>query len=189
MTDIVAEYQALIEQKRALAERIKTEGASILATGAKAIFATHPVVGSFGWVQYTPSFNDGDPCKFTRGDTYIFSVDALANGGVDDEDDEEDKSSPEFDPYSDANYSTHCLQKTLYRTRDGDVTIHAGRDGERVAFDNPDFDRVYGGARAAVETFVSTLDNELLEAIFGENGTKVTITREGVDVTEYDCGY
>ncbi len=34
-----------------------------------------PTIHSFGWHQYTPYFNDGEPCVFSTGDVWIRTVD------------------------------------------------------------------------------------------------------------------
>lgn len=54
--------------------------------GSKSIFEKNPLLSVFSWPQYTPYFNDGDPCTF-RACTYSIRI----NGGAseDDEDEEE----------------------------------------------------------------------------------------------------
>lgn len=37
---------------------------------AKELFATYPELKSFGWTQYTPYFNDGEPCTFRSQHDY-----------------------------------------------------------------------------------------------------------------------
>lgn len=39
------------------------------------VFNRYPDMSSFGWVQYTPYFNDGDPCYFSaHTDSYAIRI-------------------------------------------------------------------------------------------------------------------
>ncbi len=49
-----------------------------------------PTIHSFGWRQYTPYFNDGDPCKFGVHEAWFLTVDDVANPDFSDDFDEED---------------------------------------------------------------------------------------------------
>lgn len=94
------------------------------------VFETYPDVKNVTWTQYTPSFNDGDPCTFRSGHTY--------------------------------------------------PGLNTDEDGEEG--DAPD------GAYGAVKKALSVFDDDDMYAFFG-NGTRVTVTRKGVKVEDYDCGY
>lgn len=64
-----------IEQKRTEMEqlarladekqRYQEKAKSILKDCLKDFMVVHPQVKAFGWVQYTPYFNDGEPCEFS----------------------------------------------------------------------------------------------------------------------------
>jgi hypothetical protein len=53
-----------------------------------------PTMKAFGWTQYTPYFNDGDPCVFSVGEPWFRTVDDVkdktsdGDGDYDDEDDD-----------------------------------------------------------------------------------------------------
>jgi hypothetical protein len=52
-------------QKQAeLAKEIAEHGKSALLEGFKALFEAHPGLHAVRWKQYTPYFNDGEPCTF-----------------------------------------------------------------------------------------------------------------------------
>lgn len=53
------------EQKK-LSEVVQRHGKQALADEFKAFFERHPNVDAVRWTQYTPHFNDGDPCTFDR---------------------------------------------------------------------------------------------------------------------------
>lgn len=38
--------------------------------GTDALFEAHPTLHSISWTQYTPYFNDGDPCEFSSNANY-----------------------------------------------------------------------------------------------------------------------
>jgi hypothetical protein len=67
MSDIAAKIEAkkaeIIELKRVLDEKMKAE----LTESAKFFFEETGLEAVI-WNQYTPSFNDGDPCTFTLGE-------------------------------------------------------------------------------------------------------------------------
>lgn len=58
-------YQAAKERMRAALDEANAVVKSAFSDAAKALFEQHPEMQSFGWAQYTPYFNDGDPCEFS----------------------------------------------------------------------------------------------------------------------------
>lgn len=46
-------------------------------------FTKYPFVTAAGWTQYTPSFNDGEPCTFSINGFYFFTQDNPYTGSVD----------------------------------------------------------------------------------------------------------
>lgn len=49
-----------------------------------------PNVKSFGWIQYTPYFNDGEACVFSVGPVFVFPVNEETTPLSDEDDDYED---------------------------------------------------------------------------------------------------
>ncbi len=49
------------------AEELKNQTANIF----KVFFDLHPDAQAISWMQYTPFFNDGDPCEFSVGRPYL----------------------------------------------------------------------------------------------------------------------
>ena len=73
------------EIKKRMAEAIKEATAparAALVADFRAVFEKHPDVKHILWRQYTPYFNDGEPCVFRVRDVYVFT-------GADGEDDYE----------------------------------------------------------------------------------------------------
>jgi hypothetical protein len=61
----MTEYEEMKNQLVELRKKMSSVAKSTMEAGAKELFAKYPELTSFGWKQYTPSFNDGDPCRFT----------------------------------------------------------------------------------------------------------------------------
>lgn len=56
--------EALKTRIAGLQEQLRTESKSAFTEGSKDFFERYPNLDSFGWTQYTPYFNDGEPCEF-----------------------------------------------------------------------------------------------------------------------------
>lgn len=54
---LTREIDALLRQRHAVFSQLFQDE-------TRALFFAHPVMTSFSWSQYTPYFNDGDPCLF-----------------------------------------------------------------------------------------------------------------------------
>jgi hypothetical protein len=68
---IKAELAAFEEKKKAFVEELRKE----FPTMFKEVFDKSEKIQSFGWVQYTPFFNDGDTCEFN-----VYCDDPYVNG-------------------------------------------------------------------------------------------------------------
>ena len=58
------QLKELQRMKEAYTHKLKTEGATIIKQIVNEVFSVMPEIYSFSWIQYTPYFNDGDPCIF-----------------------------------------------------------------------------------------------------------------------------
>lgn len=61
-------FKELMEKKEENDTLLLREGKVALENEFKEFLDRNQDVYAIGWVQYTPSFNDGDPCYFTFGD-------------------------------------------------------------------------------------------------------------------------
>jgi hypothetical protein len=59
-----AKLAELKVKMEALTAELKTNYSEGLKEAAEDIFSAHPHLESFSWRQYTPYFNDGEPCEF-----------------------------------------------------------------------------------------------------------------------------
>lgn len=71
----VKEYRECRARMAELKKRNKNIGKEVFKDSCKSLFEQNPEIKSFEWRQYTPGWNDGDPCTF-RG----YSNDPYVNG-------------------------------------------------------------------------------------------------------------
>lgn len=173
-------FAALKKERDALSEQIREQARDIFAGGAKEIFEKYgDKVGRFGWTQYTPYFNDGDPCVFSVNDLFIHS-----HADMQDPDFEGNnyyESSEEFYGYSEKS----TIHKTLWRReRDGHVSADPWRKEGYVEFENPNYDPKYGDAFTDINVLRNLMDEDTLQTIFGDHCV-VIASADGVEVEEY----
>jgi hypothetical protein len=87
-------FDELFALKKAYDEKLANEGEDALKEAFKELFDKHPRLESVTWVQYTPYFNDGDPCYFSVHD-FDASIsepeETETSEGPGDEEEEEDE--------------------------------------------------------------------------------------------------
>lgn len=85
----VNEYREARTKLEELKKRVSTIGLDYLKDECQKLFDNNPDLIDFGWRQYTPFFNDGDPCTFRcfKGDPMVNGYDSYS----DDEPDNPDK--------------------------------------------------------------------------------------------------
>lgn len=66
--------EALGAQYEAMKAKLGSEGRAAVKAMFQGFFATYPGVSAVRWTQYTPHFNDGDPCRFSVHDADILFV-------------------------------------------------------------------------------------------------------------------
>lgn len=127
---------------------------------------------SFGWNQYTPYFNDGDPCLFGLGDPWFKTV-----NDVEPDDDEDEEGRDDFG----IRYGHPSLGERKY-----EWATHV--DGHRVKVFQPyagPNEALYTACVALADAFESeAFDDVLLEA-FGDHA-EVVVRRDGIRVDFYE---
>lgn len=121
--------KSLTKKLETLKKELQKEGKEAFSLATADLFLNHPPLKSFGWKQYTPYFNDGDPCVFrVCSDPDI--------NGVDGYDLYEDEQVPGYTDYEsmdsvrdDIDQLINALPDEIMETifGEGRVTIH--RDG------------------------------------------------------------
>ena len=68
------ELDRLTAQKAEYEKRARENGREAIAAGMTALLRMMPKVMSIEWTQYTPYFNDGEPCEFGVNEFYLRTV-------------------------------------------------------------------------------------------------------------------
>lgn len=127
-----------------------------------------PFFVEFGWTQYTPYFNDGDPCTFDASGFWI-RTESDGEPRVDSEDDEDDYDEDDTDRLQ-ISYTDH---PTLGTENGYPIRVYVGTRESQY--------RVACAASDAVEG--GEFDDVLL-GLFGDHAA-VKVTRSGITVDEY----
>lgn len=138
------------------------------------IKASDHIVG-ISWCQYTPGFNDGDPCEFSVMDVEVkLSEETEAklfprDDHGDLEHDEDDDG--EYEGFRSINAIEHALERT--------VDILNNKEIKPIKDMVDDINR-----------FNSLLYDvqDALETKWG-SGTRIIVTKKGITTEDYDCGY
>jgi hypothetical protein len=80
------------EKIKSLNDELLAKTKEYLSVALKGYLATNPEVVTLGWPQYTPYFNDGDPCRFSAHvDSYSVYVNGYSGERYYDEEEDENK--------------------------------------------------------------------------------------------------
>lgn len=78
-------FDEIIKLKDEYSKRIKDEGQKLLKEHFTKLFALCPELEAVRWEQYTPYFNDGDPCEFSVHDWTVRMAGATGDADLDDD--------------------------------------------------------------------------------------------------------
>lgn len=62
--------QDVIDARTAYREKLQEVGREAVVDALKPLFAANPTIQYVTWTQYTPYFNDGEPCTFYSNHSY-----------------------------------------------------------------------------------------------------------------------
>jgi hypothetical protein len=152
---------------------------------AKQLFEKHSILNSFGWVQYTPYFNDGDECTFSARTNY-----PTINGY---DEDSENERGDGIDLISNSNeFITAPIRNEEDLRENEENYLKAGYNwykdqkiGEYGVRKNPEYNPSHGEVIKDVKNFLSKVDESVLRNMFGDH-VKITVSRNGVDVEDYE---
>jgi len=125
----------------------------------KYIFEKYPTLESFGWMQYTPYFNDGDATIFSVNTDYISINDEYVD---------------------DAKWASE-VNVINWGTWNRELKVYEGRVDEP----NTNYDPILTSASNEITNFLGNFDNEFYLSKFGDHA-EITVTRNGVDISDYD---
>lgn len=76
-------FENMKAQIKEFRQKMKDEGKDFFLGLSKELFENHPKLLKFGWKQFTPYYNDGDPCVFS---SYHTDPSILVDSDAKDED-------------------------------------------------------------------------------------------------------
>lgn len=172
----MSKLQDMIDQGKALKERMKSEGQDAVKEMFFDFFQKHPEVRAIVWAQYAPWFNDGDACEFSVNDLELrLDLDKVAEDvrkvlgylSNDDDSDSESHESALKNIDEDESYQNHYIKKAGLQKRR--LTPE-----ERSILD--DFAKLNKTCQEA---------EDVMELAFG-NHVQVCATREGFKISTYE---
>lgn len=165
MTSVLDNITRIADEIKARQEEIQDLSKKGFRDSIQQIFDEFEFLGAIKWTQWTPYFNDGDPCEFSVGTPTLYTIKdakSILKSEEDLEDDEdedydEDDNGSEFQSKLDAFYSWQ-------------------KPGENA-------DPRYVEAYESVHKLFSALDDSFFEKTF-DNHVTVIIPREGDPIVE-----
>lgn len=152
-----------LRKKNKEIERLKNEALDLANEAfeefSKGIFDRYDRIESFAWNQYTPYFNDGDSCVFSANTDYIKINEEYAE---------------ECEWFSEKNILS-------YGTFDRESKTYVGR----VEEENKLYDPELCAAAKEIQQFLGSMTDDFFIKRFGDH-SEITVTRQGVEVDEYD---
>jgi hypothetical protein len=175
----------LVKKITELRETMKREGKEALKEAFVEFFDKHPEAKEILWTQYTPYFNDGDACTFSKHSAELkvypskVAEDVAKLLGINSEDNLDGDE-------SDYGYGESCAADRLESLKDFDADSRWDRC-KRMGVEH----RALTASEKSLVKDFRTLDknldsiSEVLETVLGDH-CLVRATRDGFEVTEYD---
>lgn len=181
MTDIKKLINDYNDAKKVLETTIKDKSKEVFAQ----FFIDNPEFRTIEWRQYTPSFNDGDPCEFTRGEVYYTLQPEFYS--------EEQRETIENN-----DYSIGDLEEIdpLRVPSEWDRDYAKRSDWMRKVVD--EFDALPDDQKANFErlqqiyqdfmSVIQSIPDDVVESMYG-NGAAIRLSKDGVQIKEYYHDY
>jgi hypothetical protein len=141
--------------KAAYLEALDEFGEDDVVALFRVFFENNPGIYGVLWTQWTPSYNDGEPCEFMVTEQCAFTKDAL------------------LDVISEERYKEEILE-----------SLEAGDDQEVFSSLNISVLESMPSVGDLKKTPFPEIDEEILKSVFGD-GFRVVVTRNCVYTTEY----
>lgn len=166
----IREYESA---KKAYQAKLKAEFEPIF----KAFFEAFPEISMIAWTQYTPYFNDGDPCVFRVGEQIFVAT------GAEEESDEDIDSiyDLEYLPFPYVKPADYVFEKAATGDSYYVPKVKAYEDKKAELGDR--FDEVCAGVKA-MRDYLSFVPEEIYLAAFDDH-VEVRATKDGIDVNEF----
>lgn len=177
------DMKALQNLKDEYEKALREKGQEIMKGAVADFFKANPKITGVMWRQYTPYFNDGDPCVFRLGDPSF----AVSKVDVEDVPHSAGEDDGESGFYSSYDFSLRDLNDRYYREH-ADAMRYAKEQNERVQalMDRLGIDRsVFVKAEESFQETVGGAPEDLFLAAFGDH-KRVVLTPDEIFVEDYD---
>lgn len=125
--------QDIMAKKKAFQEELVASGKEALKQEFKKTFDAHPELLAIKWRQYTPYFNDGEPCTFRVGEFEMKLATTPEDGSESDYEEEGFESTYGDGPIPEAVRTLARIDDEIYEHAFGDhCKVTATRDGFEV---------------------------------------------------------
>ena len=157
------------------AERKKSDK-RILDEIFESLFEECPEIHAVGWHQYTPYFNDGEPCEFSLSDIHFTNDKKIL---IEDYADVDKFSFDELDCWYYAGNEKWEYQRKHSEAQQDKAVDPSWELPDKIAEKYEILD--------SFERILYKLE-DILESQYG-NGAQIIVTRDETIVEEYDCGH
>jgi hypothetical protein len=205
-------FKQLNAQMEAARKEMQAKSTGFVEAACKQFFDACPEVEAVQWTQYTPYFNDGETCEFSVHEKYFILV---GDEDPDDYEgsvtyNEKDLAKAEKDlaeavayvkdPIAWAEkykreYKARCgreYSSGYYNSRPKPYPSDPAEAQERIDTIKEFLAKYPDGTMERIETAFESLtkaldliDEDIMQAIYGDHA-KITITRSGTEIDEYD---
>lgn len=190
VVNVVNVYEAQLASIKAQYDEAAKKMVSAFEPLFMSFFDRNPEVQAIGWTQYTPGFNDGDPCTFSVHDVDVLvqtSEEILAAYRDSDEYEEDEidwnhiNLEELYGAVGEWEYVDSVYRCKHWRLED---QIKWKQEHPETCARAEELDTEIERMKNVLRKF----PDEVYQTAFGD-GSKIIVTRNGIEVNEYDCGY
>lgn len=161
-----ANLNSIEQLRKDLAAAEKNAAKTIMGT-LKEFMIENPQLEGFRWNQYTPGFNDGEPCEFgVHGPQFLFSADIVARNDEDGNEVDISDLWVEGGDYGDINDDFFDKKTDIFTHKEVAILKKTVKNAE-ILFEH-----------------LQKMENEL-QNLFGD-GVEITVTATGVETENFD---
>lgn len=189
MNKLTALAEGITKKMKEIRDAASKEGKTAILETANEIFEKHPSLAGIRWCQYTPYFNDGEPCEF---DLYDLEVLVKPTGAEYDAVVARLKAKVEEKQKALNNYTHTHNTYGYYRSNPLDEVRWAQEELNDFLESGGDWtDGIWNMEECPLKTDLKAFQDAIhgigdsMELVFGDH-VRVVINRDGVEVEEYD---
>ena len=200
ITTMTSRLEEFKQRKAKFEHEIAKEGKSMLKEVFDNVFSSCPKLVAIRWKQFTPNYQDGDPCYFSMHGFGYHIAGLDANKKVVKTYDNKSYSTHVFEPYEedeDEEYDIDededaVIEKVLAKAnpKEGFISSYALRNSKMDPLPEGFVPENWDDITKSINAFEKEVQDcsDIFKSAFGDD-SKVTATREGFKVEHYDEHY